>query len=265
MRVASLFKRVLGLGAVSVARVEVTGDAGGQVVEIELSRRRNRRMFCSGCGRRCRGIYDRQVRSWRHLDVFRVRCVVRCEVRRVSCRECGVTAETVPWARAGSRFTRAFEDTCVWLARSAPKSAVSHLQRVDWHTVGRMIERVVTEHTRARTGDGLDGLRRIGIDEVAYRKGHRYLMCVTDHDTGRLVWAAPGRSEQTAAGFFQALGPERCRQLEAVSVDLHGGWIRAIRTWCPNARICADPFHTRQARRPGVGRTAARPVAEPAR
>ncbi len=89
----------------------------------------------------------------------------------------------------------------------------------------------------------MDGLRRIGIDDVAYRKGHRYLMCGTDHDTGRLVCAAPGRSEQTAAEFFQALGPERCRQITAVSVDLHGGWIRATRTWCPKARICADPFH----------------------
>jgi len=242
MRVASLFKRVLGLG-VGVGRVELTGDADDQVVEVVLSRRRNRRMFCSGCGRRCRAVYDRQVRSWRHLDVLRTRCVVSCEVRRLMCPDCGVTAEAVPWARAGSRFTRMFEDTCVWLVRSAPKSVVSQLQRIDWHTVGRMIERVVAEHTATREGDGLDGLRRIGIDEVAYRKGHRYLMCVTDHDTGRLVWAAPGRSEQTAAGFFEELGPERCRQITAVSVDLHGGWIRATRTWCPNARICADPFH----------------------
>ena len=131
----------------------------------------------------------------------------------------------------------------MWLARSAPKSVVAEIQRVDWHSVGVMIERVVTEHTRNQDGDGLDGLTRIGIDEVAYRKGHRYLMCVTDHDSGRLVWAAPGRSEQTAAAFFQALGPKRCRLIRAVSVDLHGGWIRATRTWCPNARICADPFH----------------------
>ncbi len=131
----------------------------------------------------------------------------------------------------------------VWLARSAPKSVVANLQRVDWHTVGRMIERVVAEHTATRGGDGLDDLRRIGIDEVAYRKGHRYLMCITDHHSGRLVWAAPGRSEQTAAEFFKALGPERRRRVEAVSVDLHGGWIRATRTWCPQALICADPFH----------------------
>ena len=90
---------------------------------------------------------------------------------------------------------------------------------MDWQTVGRMIERVVAEHTRNRDGDGLDGLGRIGIDEVAYRKGHRYLMCVVCHDTGRVVWAAPGRSQVVAAGFFQQLGPSgangsaRCRSI----------------------------------------------------
>jgi transposase len=131
----------------------------------------------------------------------------------------------------------------VWLARSAPKSVVAQLMRIDWHTVGRMIERVVAEHTAARAGDGLDGLVRIGTCEVAYRKGHQYLLCVTDHDSGRLVWAAPGRSQATLAEFFQMLGPERCRQLEAISVDLHGGWMAVIRAFCPRAAICADPFH----------------------
>ena len=131
----------------------------------------------------------------------------------------------------------------VWLARAAAKSVVAELLRVDWATVGRMIERVVAEHTRTRDGDGLDGLRRIGIDEVAYRKGHRYLMCVICHDTGRVVWAAPGRSQATAAGFFQQLGVERCKKITAVSVDLHGGWLGVIGHYCPNADVCADPFH----------------------
>lgn len=243
MRVATLFKRLLGFDAVRVEAVDVVEDAGEQVLVVDLARRRNRRMFCSGCGTRCRAVYDRSVRSWRHLDVFRVRCRVRCEVRRVSCPGCGVTAESVPWARAGSRSTRAFEDSVVWLARAAAKTVVAELLRVDWETVGRMIERVVSEHTRNRDGDGLDGLRRIGIDEVAYRKGHRYLMCVVDHDSGRVVWAAPGRSQVTAAGFFQQLGPERCKQITAVSVDLHGGWLGVIRHYCPNADVCADPFH----------------------
>lgn len=243
MRVATLFKRLLGFDAVRVEAVDVVEDAGEQVVVVDLARRRNRRMFCSGCGTRSRAVYDRSVRSWRHLDVFRVRCRVRCEVRRVMCPGCGVTAEAVPWARAGSRSTRAFEDSVVWLARAAAKTVVAELLRVDWQTVGRMIERVVAEHTRNRDGDGLDDLRRIGIDEVAYRKGHRYLMCVVCHDTGRVVWAAPGRSQVVAAGFFQQLGAERCKRITAVSVDLHGGWLGVIHHYCPNAQVCADPFH----------------------
>ncbi len=88
-------------------------------------------MRCGRCGRTFRGIYDRSTRSWRPLDLLWVRCVLRAEVRRVSCPECGVVAEEVPWARAGSRFTRGFEDTCVWLARSAPKVVVAQLMRVD--------------------------------------------------------------------------------------------------------------------------------------
>jgi transposase len=85
-------------------------------------------MFCSGCARRCRVAYVRRIMRWRHLDLARTRCVLRCEVRRVACPECGIRSEQVPWARAGSRFTRGFEDTCVFLARAAPKVVVAELQ-----------------------------------------------------------------------------------------------------------------------------------------
>jgi len=61
-----------------------------------------------------------QSRSWRHLDMGRTRCRVRCRIARVACLRCGVRAEAVPWARAGARFTRAFEDTCAVLARAPP-------------------------------------------------------------------------------------------------------------------------------------------------
>ncbi len=109
-----------------------------------------------------------------------------------------------------------------------------------------MIERVVTEHVATRGDDGLGGLRRIGMDEVAYRKGHRYLMCVICHDTGRIVWAREGCTQAVAAAFFDELGPERCAQIRAVSVDLHGGWEATISAHYENAAICADPFHVVQ-------------------
>jgi transposase len=243
MRVTTLLKRVLRLGRGRVVGVELVGEDGAEQVVVEVALSQRRVMRCSGCAMRVRTAYDSRLVTWRHLDLGRVRCAIRCQLRRLECPTCGVRNESVPWARAGSRFTRAFEDTCVWLVKAAPKSTVATLMRVDWHTVGRMIERVVAEHVAQRDGDGLDGLTRIGIDEVAYRKGHRYLTCVSDHDSGDLVWAAPGRSQTTLEAFYTALGPERRRHLEAVSLDLHSGWITATRTHAPGARICADPFH----------------------
>jgi transposase len=241
MRVATLFKRLLRLGRERVVAVELVED-GQERVLVDVVRPVRRRMRCPGCGFQTRATYDRAIRTWRHLDVLRTRCLLRCEVRRIECPECGVVGEEVPWARPGSRFTRAFEDTCAFLVRDAPKSVVARLMRIDWATVGRMLERVVDEALGSGE-DFLDGLRRIGVDEVAYRKGHRYLLCVVDHDTGRIVWAHPGRSKATLALFFVALGPERARLLEAVSVDLHGAWPPVIRTFAPQAAICADPFH----------------------
>ena len=115
-------------------------------------------MRCSGCGHTTRSTYDRSIRSWRHLDALRTRVDLRCEVRRIDCPACGVVAAQVPWARAGSRFTRAFEDICAVLARDAPKSLVARLMRIDWATVGRMIERVLAEAEGAGP-DRLQGLR----------------------------------------------------------------------------------------------------------
>jgi transposase len=242
MRVATLFKRLLRLGRERVVGVELREDGQEQVI-VDIARPAGRRMRCPGCGFQTRATYDRAIRTWRHLDALRTRCLLRCEVRRIDCPRCGVVGEQVPWARPGSRFTRAFEDTCAFLARAAPKSAVAELMRVDWATVGRMVERVVDEALEGAGEEWLSGLRLIGVDEVSFRKGHRYLICVTDHETGRIVWAHPGRSPAVLELFFLLLGPERCARIEAVSVDLYGGWPQAIRRHARRAAICADPFH----------------------
>ena len=86
-----------------------------------------------------------------------------------------------------------------------------------WRTIGHIITRVATE--AAAGTDRLAGLRRIGIDEISYRKGHKYLVVVVDHDTGLLIWAAPGRTMKTVASFFDALGPGRTAALTHVSAD----------------------------------------------
>ncbi|MBD4479278.1 ISL3 family transposase, partial [Xanthomonas citri pv. citri] len=119
--------------------------------------------------------------------------------------------------------------------------AVTELMRIAWRTVGAIITRVWADVEAL--GDRFAGLRRIGIDEISYKKGHRYLTIVVDHDTGRLVWAAPGRDKATLAAFFEALGPDRCAEITHVSAD-GADWIAAVvAERCPNAVRCADPFH----------------------
>ena len=160
------------------------------------------------------------------------------------CPEHGVVVCAVPWARHDSRFTRAFEQQVAWLAVNTSGSAVAELTRIAWRSVGRICQRVAEE--AGREVDLLAGLRRIGIDEISHRKGHRYLTVVVDHDTGRLIWAAPGRDKATVEAFFDALGEKRAKRLELVSCDM-AGWIEAVLAKrCPKAKRCVDPFHVIQ-------------------
>lgn len=167
---------------------------------------------------------------------------VEADAPRVHCREHGVVVCAVPWARHASRFTRAAEEQICWLAVHTSKTAVAELMRVAWRTVGDICERVMAEAEHA-DGGRLDGLRRLGIDEISWRRGQRYLTVVIDHDSGRLVWAAPGANAEVLDGFFALLGAERCERIELISADM-GAWIaKAARRACPQAELCLDPFH----------------------
>lgn len=197
---------------------------------------------CSRCRKRCPG-YDGGdgTRRWRTLDVGTTKAYLQASVPRVQCPEHGVVVAHLPWARPGARHTWAFEDTCAWLAAHAAMSVLTVLLRIAWRTVAAIVTRVVADGRD--TNDLLAGLVRIGIDEIAYRKGHRYLTVIVDHMTGRLVWAGEGRNQATLGRFFDELGAERARLLTHVSCD-GAEWIHAlVRQRAPQARICLDPYH----------------------
>jgi transposase len=236
VRVTTAFKRLLHLPGASV--VDVGFSAEGVVVTVRLRRRRR---VCSGCGQTGRQleIHDRRVKRWRHLDLGASRCVIECELRRLRCRDCGVRLEPVPWARPGAAHTRDFEDVVAWLAQQMARTPICGLLRVGWDTVGRIVERVIAEHLDARR---LEGLVCIGVDEISYRRHHRYLTSVADHRSGAIVWCAPGRNSATLQGFFDELG-DRKASIRAVSIDMSGEYQRAIREAVPGAEICFDPFH----------------------
>ena len=235
MRVSTAFNRLLRLPGASV--IDVSFTAEGVIVSVRLRRRRR---VCSRCGQTGRlAIHGRRVKRWRHLDLGPNRCIIECELRRLWCGSCGAQFEAVPWARAGSRYTRDFEDVVAWLAQQMAKTPIAALLRIGWDTVGRIVARVTADRLDERR---LDGLVCIGVDEIAYRRHHRYLTSVADHASGAIVWCRAGRNSATLAEFFAELGPRK-DSIRAVSIDMSGEYQRAIRDAVPDAQICFDPFH----------------------
>lgn len=234
MRVTTAFNRLLALTGARV--IEVVFGVEGIVVRVALTRRR---LVCSRCGQVYRATYDSSFRRWRHLDVAGRRCFIEYELRRVECRDCGVRVEAVPWARPDARHTRDFENLVAFCAQQMAKSQVQALLRVAWDTVGRIIQRVVADHLDERR---LARLVQVGCDELSYRRGQRYLTNVADHATGRIVWSSPGRNARTLQAFFDELG-EGKDSIKAISIDMTGGYEKAIRAALPDAQIAFDPFH----------------------
>ncbi|TAN32021.1 ISL3 family transposase [bacterium] len=240
MRNARVWRALLGVEKAVIEGVEFDEDE--QLLVVRARPVRGERGRCGVCRRRCAG-YDagQGRRRWRCLDLGSIRAVLESDAPRVSCREHGVVVAAVPWARHGAGHTRFFDDQVAWLAVAASKSAVVQLMRIAWRTVGAIITRVA-EDAMAGT-DRFAGLRRIGIDEISYKRGHKYLTVVVDHDARKLIWAAPGRDKATLRTFFDVLGPERCQMITHVSADA-ADWIAAVvAERCPNAIQCADAFH----------------------
>ncbi|ADU46876.1 ISL3 family transposase [Intrasporangium calvum] len=236
MRATTAFNKMLAIPGAHVTGVVFTPD--GIVVDLG---RRAKRLRCP-CGWSTRAVYDRSRRSWRGLDLGTAKVFLRASIRRLMCRRCGrVRTEAVPWARPGARFTRDFEDVVAWLAQRMDKSAVTRLLRCSWEAVANIVTRVVAEQldeTRLRD------LYRIGVDEVSYRKGHRYLTVVADHDRdGAVVWVGEGKSAATLGAFYEQLGEDGCAQVQAVSMDLGAAFKKATDAHAPTARQCVDPFH----------------------
>ena len=240
MRDVSLWRGLLGVEKTVIERVEFDEDAQLLVAHVRpTSRARSR---CGMCSRRSPG-YDagQGRRRWRTLDLGTMRAVLEADAARVSCREHGVDVAHVPWARHDAGHTYAFDQTVAWLATQSSKATVTQLMRIAWRTVGSIISRVWADVDA--NCDRLDGLARIGIDEISYKKGHKYVMVVVDHDTRRLVWAAPGRNSATVREFFDLLGPDRCARITHVSADGADFIDTIVAQTCPGAVRVADPFH----------------------
>lgn len=234
--------RAAGVERTVVEEVYVHPVEAVKVVSVRPDRRWERRPRCGVCVERA-PLYDRgHRRRWRSLDDGLLRVYLEADLPRVRCAEHGVVMIAVPWARHGAGHTIPFDEMVAWFAAGASKTLISVLLRINWHTVGSILTRVMADRD-SETGDRLAGITRIGIDEVSFAKGQRYLTVVVDHDSGRLLYVVEGRSTKTVHGFFDLLGADRSHALTHVSAD-GAEWIaRVVAERAPGAVLCLDPFH----------------------
>ena len=237
MRVSTAFDRMLGLPGAWVTDVEFGERA--VIVTVVL---KAKKPVCSGCGARGPKVKERRTKPWRHLDQGGLRCRIECRLRRLYCPGCGDVYEMVPWARAGSSYTRDFDDLTAWLAQQMSQTQVTQLMRIGWETVAKIVTRVVAEKLPASR---LDGLEFIGVDEVSCGADHTFLTCVADHEKGSIVWATKGRNAAGLQAFFDGLTAEQKASIKAVSIDMSAGYEKAISApeGLPHAQVCFDPFH----------------------
>jgi len=227
VRVTTLLNKLLRLPGLWVQGVYFDGD-DNLVIEVD---RRFQLLTCPVCGTQVKGRFEEKLRRWRHLAIWGVTTWIEGPIRRLRCPTCRkVRTEAVPWARPRSTFTRPFEDVVGFLAQQLNHTAVATLTGISWVTVGSIARRLVDELLH---DDRFDNLRRIGVDEISYRRHHNYLTVVIDHDRQRVVWAAEGKSADVLAQFFELVGPDRCASIELVSIDMSAAYEKATRQAVP--------------------------------
>jgi transposase len=237
MRITTVFNKLLSLQAAWVKSVHFKKTAIHVTVQPRATRHR-----CPfpGCAYSTSAGYDSSIRTWRAVSLGGWQVYIQARSFRLRCPCHGILHERVAWAAPDSTFTLDFEEIVAWLAKEMNFTAITRLMRVSWETVANIVKRVVD---RKLNTSRLDGLYSIGLDEVSYRKGHKYLTVVANHANGKVVDMVEGRSRKSVAKFFDKLGPERAAKLQAVTMDMCEPFISEVRARAPNAEIAFDPFH----------------------
>jgi len=209
--------------------------------QIVLETRQPRQSLrCSACGSDRVFSQGQVKRHFRTLPIGTQPVTIELAVPRVRCRDCGLVRQVkIPFTTGSRRYTKAFERYALQLARiTTTQHAAQHLG-VSWDTIRDIERRYLEKHY---SKPKLKNLKRIAIDEIAVRKGHRYLTLVLDLDSGRVVYVGKGRKKQSLNPFWKRLKKSRAK-IEAVATDMSPAYIGAVQEHLPKAALVFDRFH----------------------
>ena len=197
---------------------------------------------CPQCGRRGRRVRSRpRTRQWRDLPVAGREVTLGYAPREIVCRTHGRTEEEIPWAARHARVSYRFEYAVLRLCKVMTQKAAAQLLQMPASTLSDQLHRSIE---RYRSGHRVRGLRVIGIDEISYRKRHKYATLVYDLERSVVVWVGQGRGRATIDQFFDhKLSDYQKSQIHTGCCDMSEAYMGAISSHCPNAQLVLDRFH----------------------
>jgi transposase len=215
---------------------------GEEVVEVTIAPRRNSKAICSGCSSPAPGYDSIGERRFEFIPLWGYRVFFRYVMRRVNCRSCGVKVEQVPWATGKKELTTTYMQYLAFWAEKLSWQEVAGSFRTSWDKVFSAVDYVVGWGLAHRS---LEGIAAIGVDEIAWQKGHKYLTVAyqIDRHHTRLLWVGKDRTEETIRDFFAFLGPERSQRLEYVCSDMWKPYVKVIAELAGQALHILDRFH----------------------
>ena len=248
----TLINKILSVKGMYNESIEVIDNPSNGIREIIIHARPYRRLmntcpYCMNSEKPCKRMrphYDRtdHLKTWRCLDWNNLRVRIVGPANRVKCPIHGVVTVWVPWAEPDCNFTKDFDYLVAWLGKRLSKTDVAELMMIDWETVGRCMSRVRND-LEPDPAVRYNGLVNIGIDETSYKKGHKYITVVIDHDRNQVVWVHKGKGREIIDLFFEELTEEQRASIKVVTGD-GAAWISgSVSHYCPNATRCMDSFH----------------------
>jgi len=242
MQLKTILNRVEYFKSFVYGKVQWVDDAKRPTLEVHLEARKNGRPICSVCGRPGTG-YDRLAeRRFEFVPLWGIAVYFVYAMRRVDCPTCGVKVEQVPWCDGKNQLTTTYRWFLAGWAKRLSWKAVSHAFSTTWQNVFRSVNHAVSWGLANRV---MGGIATIGIDEIQWQRGHKYLTLVyqIDEDCRRLLWIGKDRTTKTLLRFFRVLGKDRAARLRFVCSDMWKPYLKVIAKKAPQAIHVLDRFH----------------------
>ena len=235
--------KVLGWPGYRVYRHEINEEA--KTLKLWVRRKRgNRKLVCSGCGRKLSEVYDTYEREVRDLPCFEFRTTVVIELYRVRCPDCGVKTEKVPQLPSKAPFSKRFEEAVGLACESAAVRRVAKQFGLSPSTVRAIDIRYLKRWAASRRKPAL---RQMGVDELYLGKKQKFLTVVSNLQTGEPLWFGQERKKETLDEFLgQQLSAFQRRVVQAACLDMWEPFRQSLEQWLPQCRIIYDKFHVLQ-------------------